>query len=131
MTFTRMLRVLPLIVAGLLPAAAGRAQDVPGIEICTVEKNMARRTGCLQSNVEFLKSTMTRMTLDHQRKLDALARQVEALRATVASLRKDVDALQAARKKHEPARDGKGAARNATKDATKDAPKDDGGTAKK
>ena len=88
MTFTRMLRVLPLIVAGLLPAAAGRAQDVPGIEICTVEKNMARRTGCLQSNVEFLKSTMTRMTLDHQRKLDALARQVEALRATVAAVRR-------------------------------------------
>jgi hypothetical protein len=30
------------------------AQDVPGIEICTVEKTMERRTSCLQSNVDFL-----------------------------------------------------------------------------
>ncbi len=37
-----------------LIAITAHAQDVPGIEICTVEKTMERRTGCLQSNVEFL-----------------------------------------------------------------------------
>ena len=31
-----------------------RAQDVPGIEICTVEKAMDRRTSCLQSNIDKL-----------------------------------------------------------------------------
>ncbi len=36
------------------------AQDVPGIEICTVEKTMERRTSCLQSNVDFLQKTMPR-----------------------------------------------------------------------
>ena len=34
------------------------AQDVPGIEICTVEKAMDRRTSCLQSNVDFLQKTV-------------------------------------------------------------------------
>src|SRR5271156_6645896 len=55
-----------------------RAQDIPGIEICTVEKTMERRTSCLQSNVEFLQKTMTKLTLDHQQKLDAANRQIEA-----------------------------------------------------
>ena len=38
------------------------AQDVPGIEICTVEKTMERRTSCLQSNVDFLQKTITKLT---------------------------------------------------------------------
>lgn len=45
-----------------------RAQDVPGIEICTVEKTMERRTSCLQSNVDFLQKTITKLNLDHQQK---------------------------------------------------------------
>jgi prefoldin subunit 5 len=73
-----------------------RAQDVPGIEICTVEKAMERRTSCLQSNVDFLQKTITKLNHDHQQKLDAANRQVEALKATVASLQKTVGDLQAA-----------------------------------
>ena len=42
---------------GLLSVSA-RAQDVPGIEICTVDKTMERRTSCLQSNVIFLQKTV-------------------------------------------------------------------------
>jgi hypothetical protein len=42
------------------------AQDIPGIEICTVEKTMERRTSCLQSNVDFLQKTLTKLTIDHQ-----------------------------------------------------------------
>ena len=41
-----------------LAIAPVRAQDVPGIEICTVEKTMERRTSCLQSNVDFLQKTI-------------------------------------------------------------------------
>jgi prefoldin subunit 5 len=73
-----------------------RAQDVPGIEICTVEKAMDRRTSCLQSNVDFLHKTITRLTADHQLKLDAANRQIEGLKATVAGLQKVVAELQAA-----------------------------------
>jgi prophage DNA circulation protein len=74
------------------------AQDVPGIEICTVEKAMDRRTSCLQSNVDFLQKTITKLSADHQQKLDAANRQIEALKATVASLQKMVADLQISQK---------------------------------
>src|ERR1700738_2780646 len=76
-----------------------RAQDVPGIEICTVEKTMERRTSCLQSNVDFLHKTITKLGLDHQQKLDAANRQIEGLKGTVIGLQKVVDELQTAQKK--------------------------------
>jgi hypothetical protein len=76
-----------------------RAQDVPGIEICTVEKTMERRTSCLQSNVDFLQKTITKLTADHQQKLDAANRQIDGLKASVIALQKMVDDLQTAQKK--------------------------------
>src|ERR1700730_9284710 len=83
----------------LLTSATTRAQDVPGIEICTVEKTMERRTSCLQSNVDFLQKTIAKLAADHQQKLDAANRQMEALKAAVISLQKVVDDLQAAHRK--------------------------------
>jgi prophage DNA circulation protein len=80
-------------------AATAHAQDVPGIEICTVEKTMERRTSCLQSNVDFLQKTITKLTLDHQQKIDAANRQIEGLKGTVVGLMKSVADLQAAQKK--------------------------------
>ena len=74
-----------------LIVAAAFAQDVPGIEICTVEKTMERRTGCLQSNVDFLMKTITKLSTDHQRRIDAANRQIDGLKATVASLEKIVE----------------------------------------
>ena len=78
--------------------SAAVAQDVPGIEICTAEKTMERRTGCLQSNVNFLQQTVGKLRLDQQQRLDAANRQIDALKATVANLQKTVDELQAAQK---------------------------------
>jgi prophage DNA circulation protein len=83
----------------MLTSAETRAQDVPGIEICTVEKTMERRTSCLQSNVDFLQRTITKLGADHQQKLDAANRQIEGLKSSVAGLQKIVDDLQAAQKK--------------------------------
>jgi uncharacterized protein HemX len=85
------------LTAGL--SATAYAQDVPGIEICTVEKTMERRTSCLQSNVDFLQKTINKLTLDHQQKLDAANRQIEGLKSTVIGLQKTVEELQAAQKK--------------------------------
>ena len=79
-----------------LPTTQVYAQDVPGIEICTVEKTMERRTSCLQSNVDFLQKTITKLTTDHQQKLDAANRQIEGLKATIVGLQKMVGDLQAA-----------------------------------
>ena len=75
------------------------AQDVPGIEICTVEKTMERRTSCLQSNVDFLQKTITKLTTDHLQKIDAANRQIEALKGAVVGLQKVVSDMQAEQKK--------------------------------
>ena len=83
----------------MLWCTGARAQDVPGIEICTVEKTMERRTSCLQSNVDFLQKTITKLGADHQQKLDAANRQIDGLKSTVVGLQKIVDDLQAAQKK--------------------------------
>ncbi len=107
----------------MLVSAGARAQDVPGIEICTVEKTMERRTSCLQSNVDFLQKTMSKLAADHQQKLDAAKAQIESLKATVASLQKIVDDLQAAQKK--AAEDQKKMETPAAKDASP--PAKDGG----
>jgi hypothetical protein len=82
-----------------LIAITAHAQDVPGIEICTVEKTMERRTGCLQSNVEFLQKTISKLVADNQQKLDAAKAQIESLKAAVVSVQKTVDDLQAAHRK--------------------------------
>ena len=82
----------------MLWCTGARAQDVPGIEICTVEKTMERRTSCLQSNVDFLQKTITKLGADHQQKLDAANRQIDGLKSTVIGLQKIVDDLQAAQK---------------------------------
>ena len=103
------------LAATLLTSADVPAQDVPGIEICTVEKTMERRTSCLQSNVDFLQKTITKLSADHQQKLDAANRQIENLKSTVASLQKIVDELQAAQKK--AAEDQKKAAAPPAKDS--------------
>ena len=114
----------------LMPLALGavgtaHAQDVPGIEICTVEKTMERRTSCLQSNVDFLQKTISKLTTDHQQKLDAANRQIVSLQNAVASLQKLVTDLQAVqlkltedlKKKADapPAKDAAPAAKDGTK----------------
>ena len=88
-----------MLLLATLAIAPVRAQDVPGIEICTVEKTMERRTSCLQSNVDFLQKTITKLTLDHQQKHDAANRQIDALKTTVAGLQKTLGDLQAAQVK--------------------------------
>jgi hypothetical protein len=102
-----------------LLSQVAHAQDVPGIEICTVEKTWERRTGCLQSNVDFLQKTITKLSIDTQRRADAAARQIEALKATVASLEKLVEeqkkAIEDIRKAASSAKDPASAAKEGTK----------------
>lgn len=93
----RIVLVASVVLAPCLLTPA-YAQDVPGIEICTVEKTMERRTSCLQSNVDFLMKTIAKLGGDHQQKLDAANRQIDGLKSVVASLQKTVNDLQAAQK---------------------------------
>ncbi len=94
MIFRTAFAVAALLVLGL--SATAHAQDVPGIEICTVEKTMERRTSCLQSNVDFLMKTINKLAADHQQKIDAANRQIEALKSATAGTQKIVVDLQKA-----------------------------------
>jgi predicted nucleic acid-binding Zn-ribbon protein len=80
--------------AAALLITAAAAQDVPGIEICTRESKMDRRTSCLQSNVEFLQQVVTKNTLDAQQKLSAASRDITALKDQVAAANREVAALK-------------------------------------
>jgi hypothetical protein len=109
------------LVPGVMGSGSAGAQDVPGIEICTVEKTMERRTSCLQSNVDFLQKSITKLGIGHQQKLDAAKAQIDGLKNTVAGLQRIVDDLQSAQKKDKeqkaspPAKDGASPAKDAAK----------------
>jgi hypothetical protein len=112
-------RVVAVAALTACLSATTYAQDVPGIEICTVEKTMERRTSCLQSNVDFLQKTINKLTSDHQQKLDAANRQIEALKGSLIALQKITDDLQkktAEKKPDAPApKDAAPAAKNGAK----------------
>lgn len=85
-------------MACLLPSLAVQAQDVPGIEICTVDKTWERRTSCLQSNVDFLVKTINKMKSDQDQKFDTLRRLIDAQTTAIATLQKMVTEMQGAKK---------------------------------
>ena len=41
------------------------------MQICTVEKQMERRTSCLQANVEFLQDALLKLSRETQAKIDS------------------------------------------------------------
>jgi septal ring factor EnvC (AmiA/AmiB activator) len=81
-----------LLIAGALPASA---QDIRGLEVCTAEKQMDRRTGCLQANVEFLQQTLNKLAHDTQDKMAATDRDLATARAEITALKATVDKLNA------------------------------------
>jgi len=93
-----MLKPLVLAVGMALRASTACAQDVPGVEVCTVEKSMVRRTSCLQSNVDFLQKLISKNASDNQQKLDAASRAIDDLKSAVVILQKSVAQLQTAEK---------------------------------
>src|SRR5437868_1152593 len=80
-------------------ASNAPAQDVSGIENCMAEKQIERRTGCLQSNINFLKSQITtevgKARADAQAKLDEAGKQIDALKLLVAGLQAQLKQVQA------------------------------------
>src|SRR5499426_1755666 len=79
-----------LLLALLSP---GDAQDVRGLEVCTAEKQMERRTGCLQANVEFLQQTLAKLARETQEKIATAGRDLAAARAEIAALKATVAKL--------------------------------------
>jgi septal ring factor EnvC (AmiA/AmiB activator) len=81
-----------LLLAFLVPAAA---QDVRGLEVCTAEKQMERRTGCLQANIEFLQQALAKLARETQDRLAATGRDLAAARAEISAARTEITALKA------------------------------------
>ncbi len=86
----------------LMMLSSAVAQDIRGLEVCTAEKQMERRTGCLQADVEFLQQALNRLTLETQDKMAAANRDLAAaqaeiteLKSTMAKLNEEVTQLKA------------------------------------
>ena len=82
------------MLAVLAITAPAAAQDVRGLEICTAEKSMERRTSCLQSNVEFLQQTLAKHARETQDKLVAANRETAAQKAEIAALKTTLAKLE-------------------------------------
>lgn len=80
--------------SAIVPALPAASQDVPGIEICTRETRLDRRTGCLQSNVEFLQQLVARNAFDAREKLGAASRDISMLKDELATARRETAALK-------------------------------------
>jgi hypothetical protein len=87
-----------LIPAVVMPALA---QDIRGIENCTAEKNMERRTSCLQSNIDFLQQALARQRRETRAQLDAMTHaasmqkaEIEALRGALTKLERELTELR-------------------------------------
>lgn len=84
-----------VLLFALAVAYTVRAQDVQGVELCSREARMDRRTGCLQSNVEYLQGLITKNAADTQQKLKAAAGEIGALKAEIAALKGQIAAINA------------------------------------
>ena len=82
------------MLAVLAAATSTAGQDVRGLEVCTAEKAMERRTSCLQSNVEFLQQVLAKQARDTQAKLSAAAQEVAAQKVEIATQRAEIAALK-------------------------------------
>ena len=106
---TRTVRSAIAVLALAAPAVAA-AQDIRGLEVCTAEKTMERRTSCLQSNVEFLQQALAKQGRETKAGLDAAARESAAHKQEIAALKAEIASLRAAiaeLKKPAPAKEKK------------------------
>jgi hypothetical protein len=79
-----------LLVVALSPVAA---QDIRGLEVCTAEKQMDRRTACLQANTEYLQQALGKLARESDEKIAAADRNLAAARAEIVALRSTIEKL--------------------------------------
>jgi uncharacterized protein HemX len=88
--------VLAVATAGIAVVSSPlAAQDVRGIEACSQESKIERRTGCLQSNIEYLQQLVARNNAATNQRFAAAAAEIAALKASLAALQATVDKLAA------------------------------------
>jgi septal ring factor EnvC (AmiA/AmiB activator) len=75
--------------------SAANAQDVRGLEVCTAEKQMDRRTGCLQANIDYLMSLIDKNAREARQKLDGAAKDLVAAKNEITALKAQLAATTA------------------------------------
>ena len=95
-----MLKIAALCLGMLLAGFdVASGQDIAGIEDCTKTSGLDKRTGCFQSNINFLQQTITKNALDARQRLSAANNEIIALKSAVMGLQATVEELKAAQKK--------------------------------
>jgi hypothetical protein len=95
-----MFKVTALVIAiVVLGFDLARAQDIPGIEDCSKTSGLDKRTGCFQSNIDFLIKVIAKNAADARQRLSAATNEIAALQKEVADLRIRVDQIQNATQK--------------------------------
>ena len=89
-----MRRFFLALIAVYAIAAPAATQDIRGLEVCTAEKAMERRTSCLQSNVEFLQQALAKQARETQSKIDAANKEAAAQKAEIAALKTELEKLR-------------------------------------
>jgi hypothetical protein len=96
-----MLRITTSVLGlGMIAAGchAAVAQDIAGIEDCTKIAAPEKRTGCLQSNINFLQRLVTKNALEAEQRLNAAASEIMSLKKALATLQTEVQAIKAIQK---------------------------------
>lgn len=88
----KIILLLVLVTAGAGHAA--KAQDVRGLEVCTAEKQMDRRTSCLQANIDYLMSLIDKNARDARQKLDQAGKDLAAARNEITMMKAALAATQ-------------------------------------
>ena len=63
------------------------------MEVCTAEKQMERRTSCLQANDEFLQQALIKLDRETRDRIAAADRDLMGARAEIATLKSKIEQL--------------------------------------
>jgi chromosome segregation ATPase len=88
----RLLRCTVMLLLVLVPESV-TAQDIPGLEICTAEKQMERRTGCLQSNDQYLQQALSKLAREMEARIAASGRALASAQAEIVALKSAMEKL--------------------------------------
>ena len=86
-------RICSAFILATVVVSPAAAQDIRGVEKCTAEAQMERRTGCLQANVEFLHQALMKLERDTREKINALTRDLAVSRTEITTLKSTVTKL--------------------------------------
>jgi predicted RNase H-like nuclease (RuvC/YqgF family) len=83
---------LPSLAALLvISASPAIGQDIRGMEVCTAEKQMERRTSCLQADVEYLQQALIKLDREMHDKSATADRDLAEARAEIAALKSKIE----------------------------------------